>query len=115
MNQFSTQARRSIWLTVVALLLLLQGCSTMNTVSEGAGSKLRLRGNDPVSYFGASKPTLGSAEFKAEHAGVTYRFVSAANRDLFLKAPDKYAPQYGGFCSSGAALRSAIEPMVEWW
>jgi YHS domain-containing protein len=71
-------------------------------VSDGADSKLMLRGHDPVSYFTASKPTLGSAEFKTEYQGVTYRFANAANRDLFLKAPDKYAPQYGGFCANGA-------------
>jgi YHS domain-containing protein len=93
---------RSLWLTLFALLFLLQGCSTMNTVSDGADSKLMLRGHDPVSYFTAPKPVLGSAEFKAGHQGVTYRFINAANRDLFLQNPDKYAPQYGGFCANGA-------------
>lgn len=102
MNQVAIQNNRGLWLTLFVMLFLLQGCSTMNTVSEGVDSKLMLRGHDPVTYFTASKPTLGNPEFKAEHEGVTYRFVSAANRDMFLKAPDKYAPQYGGFCANGA-------------
>ncbi|MGB8339156.1 MAG: YHS domain-containing (seleno)protein [Burkholderiales bacterium] len=102
MRPFSIQPQRRIWLTLFAMLFLLQGCSTMNTVSDGADSRLMLRGHDPVSYFSASKPVIGTAEFKADHQGVTYRFASAASRKLFLKAPDKYAPQYGGFCANGA-------------
>jgi YHS domain-containing protein len=74
----------------------------MNTSSEGADANLMLRGNDPVSYFSGSKPTLGKPEFKSEHQGVTYRFANASNRELFVQSPDKYAPQYGGFCANGA-------------
>lgn len=96
------QNHRGLCFALFALLFLLQGCSSMNTVSEGADGKLMLRGNDPVTYFTSNKPALGNAQFKTEHDGVTYRFVSAANRDLFLQAPNKYAPQYGGFCANGA-------------
>jgi hypothetical protein len=29
----------------------------------------------------------------------TWYFASAGNRDLFAADPDKYAPQYGGYCA----------------
>jgi len=72
-------------------------------------AKLALRGYDPVSYFNAGGPTVGSAEFTAEHEGATYHFVSAANRDSFVADPAKYAPAYGGFCAMGAALGKKLD------
>lgn len=72
-------------------------------------AKLALRGYDPVSYFGAGGPAVGSTEFAAEHEGVTYHFATAANRDAFVADPAKYAPAYGGFCAMGAALGKKLD------
>ena len=88
-------------LLLAALLLSLGGCATHNTVSDGADSKLMLKGHDPVSYFTQPKPLPGNPAIKADHEGVTYRFVSEENRALFVKSPEKYAPQYNGFCANG--------------
>lgn len=69
-----------------------------------AGAPLALRGYDPVSYFTAGKPTLGSTQHMATHNGAAYQFTSAENKKKFEAAPDKFAPQYGGFCAFGVAL-----------
>lgn len=92
-------------LTMAALVLfaLLGGCATHNTISDGADSKLMLKGYDPVAYFTMNKPVRGNPDIKAEHEGVTYRFASAEDRALFVQNPDKYKPQYNGFCSNGMA------------
>jgi YHS domain-containing protein len=58
-----------------------------------------IQGYDPVAYFTAKKATKGTAQFMTTHKGVTYRFASAANRDLFLKSPAMYEPAYGGWCA----------------
>jgi YHS domain-containing protein len=63
---------------------------------------LALRGFDPVAYFVSGKPEKGSDKFTATHQGVTYQFQNEGNRALFLAAPDKYAPQYGGYCAYAA-------------
>jgi YHS domain-containing protein len=86
---------------LAALLLTLAGCASHNTVSDGADSRLMLKGHDPVSYFKLDKPAPGNPAIKAEHEGVTYRFMSEENRTLFVKSPDTYKPQYNGFCSNG--------------
>lgn len=83
------------------MVALLSACGSMNVISDGADSRLMLRGNDPVAYFSVGKPVKGDPGIKADHQGVTYRFSSTANRDTFIKNPVKYAPQYGGFCSNG--------------
>jgi len=95
---------------LLALLALLSGCATINVVSDGADSQLMLRGNDPVAYHTLGKAVAGDPQIKAQHDGATYRFTNAAHRDLFLVAPQRYVPAYGGFCASGApyALKADI-------
>ena len=62
-------------------------------------SGLAIRGTDPVAYFTQSKPVKGNPEFTYKWGNATWQFASAQNRDLFAKNPEKYAPQYGGFCA----------------
>ena len=95
-------------LLLAVLLVSLGGCATHNTASEGSDSNLMLKGHDPVSYFTLGKPMPGRADLKAEHEGVTYRFMSAENRALFTKNPGKFAPQYNGFCANGAVYAIAL-------
>jgi YHS domain-containing protein len=60
---------------------------------------LAIRGTDPVAYFTEGKPVPGKAEFTHKWGDATWQFASAQNRDLFAQSPEKYAPQYGGFCA----------------
>ena len=69
--------------------------------SDGADDKLMLEGYDAVAYFTESKAVKGDPAIKLEHLGVTYRFASEANRTLFTSSPEKYMPQFGGFCANG--------------
>jgi len=58
-----------------------------------------INGYDPVAYFTQGKPAKGKTDFTHKWMGSTWRFASAANRDAFAAAPEKYAPQYGGYCA----------------
>lgn len=71
-----------------------------------------LRGYDPVAYFTDQRPVKGSSEHRAEHKGSTFHFASKANRDAFAADPERYAPQYGGFCAYGVAggYKAATDP-----
>lgn len=88
-------------LLLAVLWLSLGGCATHNTVSDGADSQLMLKGHDPVSYFTLKQPVPGNPAIKTDHEGVTYRFANEENRALFVKNPEKYTPQYNGFCANG--------------
>ena len=68
-----------------------------------------ISGYDPVAYFTQGAPVKGSKEFRHEWRGATWSFASAANRDKFAAEPEKFAPQYGGYCAYGVALGSAPE------
>lgn len=75
------------------------GAQAVNTDSTG----LALKGFDPVAYFTVSRAVRGDPQFTAVYDGATYRFSSAANRDIFAREAAKYAPQYGGYCAFGVA------------
>ena len=40
----------------------------------------------------------------SEYKGVKYFFTSQEQKALFDKNPDKYLPQYGGWCATGIAV-----------
>ncbi len=75
-------------------------------------SGLAIRGYDPVAYFAESKPVKGKAEFTHKHMGAVWQFASAANRDAFAAEPDRFAPQYGGYCAWAVAqgYTASIDP-----
>jgi YHS domain-containing protein len=82
----------------------LQGCANhFATQKNGLGEDVMLLGHDPVAYFTTGKPTYGNPAIKSTLPGRTYYFASDANKKLFDASPDKYEPQYGAFCASGAS------------
>lgn len=65
----------------------------------GRFSSVAVGGYDPVAYFTEGKPVKGEKKFEITHEGVKWHFVSAAHRDKFVADPQRYAPQYGGYCA----------------
>jgi len=63
-----------------------------------------IRGIDPVAYFTENRPVEGSKDFTAIHDGEEFRFASAENLAKFKSNPEKYAPQYGGYCAWAVSL-----------
>ena len=71
-------------------------------------------GYDPTSYFSGA-PAIGNSAFTATHAGATFRFASAANRDAFTAAPARYTPQFGGYCAWAASQGRLATPDPTLW
>ena len=65
------------------------------------GPSVGVEGFDPVSYWpeGGGKPAQGTIKLSYDHKGVTYRFASQDHLDAFRADPDRYLPQYGGYCA----------------
>jgi YHS domain-containing protein len=85
--------------TFLFLLLALPGISQPIFQINGVA----IRGYDPVAYFLDNTPTEGLAEYAATWQGVEWRFKSKANMDMFTSNPEKFAPQFGGFCAYGVS------------
>ena len=64
---------------------------------------IALSGMDPVSYFTEADPLPGRSDFEFIWQNVPWHFASAANRDIFAKAPEIYSPQFGGHDVMGVA------------
>lgn len=58
-----------------------------------------IQGYDPVAYFKANKAIKGKKELTVTFDGITYHFATKENKDEFQKSPQKYEPQYGGWCA----------------
>lgn len=60
-----------------------------------------IRGYDPVAYFTTGKPVKGDQHLVVHWMDANWYFSSKENLNSFSKSPDKYAPQYGGYCAYG--------------
>ena len=58
-----------------------------------------IKGTDAVAYFTKGRAVEGTATHQFKWKGATWRFASAGNRDLFAGDPQRYAPQFGGYCA----------------
>ncbi|MEO8195370.1 MAG: YHS domain-containing (seleno)protein [Thermoanaerobaculia bacterium] len=86
----------SVWLLILALAASASALTPVNRTLFGG---VAIDGWDPVAYFTDSKPVEGNKQFTFEWNGAIWHFASAAHRELFVQAPEKYAPQYGGYCA----------------
>lgn len=64
---------------------------------------LAIRGYDPVAYFKDQKAVKGKPELHYTWNDATWLFSSEQNLNDFRNAPEKYAPQYGGYCAYGTS------------
>jgi len=85
----------------IAALSLLSTAALAGEFFETDG--VALRGYDPVAYFASAEPQKGQAQYSYEYKGSKFYFASDANRRAFMAMPEKYAPQFGGYCAFGTA------------
>ena len=72
-------------------------------VYTGFLTNVAVGGYDPVSYFSGTGPVKGSSDLKLDYNGAEWHFANEANRDAFRQNPERYAPQYGGYCAWAVA------------
>ncbi|MEO5889891.1 MAG: YHS domain-containing (seleno)protein [Ferruginibacter sp.] len=88
-------------LSLFAILLSAICFAQKNTYNSTKG--IAIKGYDPVAYFLQNKAIEGSDQFVTEWSGSKWKFSTQANLDSFKLAPQKYAPQYGGYCAYGCS------------
>ena len=105
---------------VFGFLSLAWAAEPINTLEKTGGSDfeptgIAIRGYDTVAYFTQGAPTKGSEQFTVDWEGATWRFASQENLDLFKSDPDKYSPQYGGYCAYGVAVGFLVKIEPDLW
>lgn len=72
-------------------------------------------GYDPVAYFTKHKPVPGNPAITYSWKGATWRFSNTRHLDAFKADPEKYAPQFGGYCAYAVALGSTAQGDPKSW
>ena len=80
------------------VLVTVMACAQEKTPDNVNKSNVLIDGYDVVSYFD-NTVTKGSKEFTTMYDMATLYFSSQKNKDMFVANPEKYFPQYGGWCA----------------
>ncbi len=88
-------------------------CSSLAKTTANLREGVMLYGYDPVTYFTQSKPLRGTSAFQLQQNDVVYHFANQKNKDEFSKNPQKYSPQYEGWCATAVAegYKYDIDPL----
>lgn len=133
--------KRTLFTQVIAAIVLLIAISTnaqqSTDITADAKSKLKpelkpefspmpaaqnvqaneqgvaIDGFDPVAYFDEGKAVKGDEIHSCEYLNKTWHFSSAENRDKFLSNPEKFSPQYGGYCAHSLTKNRLVESNPE--
>ncbi|MGW9686634.1 YHS domain-containing (seleno)protein [Flagellimonas sp. 2504JD1-5] len=68
-------------------------------VNQPLFSDTAINGYDPVAYIVSDKAMEGNEEYSYHWKNATWLFASEENQKLFMESPDKYTPEYGGYCA----------------
>ena len=106
------QTLRSV---VAFLAMACLAISAARAADPPAARRIALSGYDPVAYFNDGRPAKGVRSYWHAFDDAVYLFRSAAHRDQFAAQPERYAPQYSGFCAGGVSKGYKAEPDPEAW
>lgn len=98
------------FVAALALLLIAQLASAGDFFERDG---VALRGYDPVSYLTEGEPQLGLPAHSYVYKGSKFHFASAEHQRMFEAEPDKYAPQFGGYCAYGTAQGYKVSTQPE--
>ncbi|WP_285163406.1 YHS domain-containing (seleno)protein [Shewanella goraebulensis] len=92
------------------LSLTVIGCTSLSDKPIYNDQGYAVTGYDVVAYFTDNKAVKGNAEFQTEYQGSQWLFSTKQHQQQFEQSPDRYMPQYGGYCayamSSGFVVSS---------
>lgn len=80
-------------------LFLSAGALASDPIETGTFNNYAIYGYDTVAYFTNNKAIKGNKKISADWRGAQWHFASTEHRDMFVADPEKYAPQYGGYCA----------------
>jgi len=111
----SLWVKRVCFALPVVLLIFAQVVQAAKPIYSGGRDRAAIRGYDPVAYFTENQPVKGDPDISLEHKGATWFFTSRENRELFTSNPEKYEPQYGGYCAYAVARDTTASSKPEYF
>ncbi|NAS31313.1 hypothetical protein GTQ40_10050 [Flavobacteriaceae bacterium R38] len=90
---------------VIILFIGMGFALNAQSIDYNTSKGYALEGYDVVAYF-SNTAKKGNSSYTATHDNVKYKFATQANRDAFKANPEKYLPQYGGYCAYAVGARN---------
>ena len=113
MNQLT---RRRLTQMTIAIFFYGAGVQISGAAEDGQQTaRVALEGYDPVAYFVDGGPVKGVPAFSFTFDDAIYYFASAEHQKMFAADPDRYAPQYSGYCTVGLSLGMRLEADPQSW
>ena len=100
-----------VFIVLIVLALPWHAAAQINADGDGTA----IHGYDPVAFFTEGRPTLGSKRYSYIWQGAEWRFATEENRRRFEADPERYAPQYGGFCAFAVSRGGTADIDPEAW
>jgi len=108
--------RLVLWVPIFVACCALSGLfSAAEAASTKNETRIALDGYDPVAYFTDGRPVKGSQDFTFAFDDAVYYFNGAEHRAMFAADPDRYAPQYAGYCAIGVSMGMKAHADPEAW
>ncbi len=99
---------KTLKMATAAGALLLSSLSFAASINLN-NNDVAIHGYDPVAYFTNNQAVEGMPKFTANYEGAIYHFASESNRDRFKADPERYAPQFGGYCAMGVVMNKKFD------
>lgn len=102
-------------LAILTAVMLHASANAEEAQTGGAADHVAIQGYDVVSYFTDGKPVKGSPTHEVAFDDVKWWFKNAAHKEMFTADPERYLPQYGGFCAGGMAMGVSVAANPDNW
>lgn len=101
---------------LLVLALFLISCSQgSGSAADTIAETKAIKGYDPVAYHTVSVPVPGTDEHSHVWNHTKWHFSNKENLKLFRENPERYAPQYNGYCVFGLSRNDFVEGNPEAW
>ncbi|WP_405209281.1 YHS domain-containing (seleno)protein [Aquimarina sp. LLG6339-5] len=90
---------------IVLLFLGLATTVSAQQVDYNVKKGFVAEGYDVTEYFN-NKATKGDSRYTVTYDNAKYKFVSQSNLEKFKSNPEKFIPQYGGYCAYAVGAKA---------
>lgn len=104
-----------IFTALFAFLLSFASAFCDTSQAYAAKDGTALEGFDIVTFFDKEGPQKGSPNHLLQHEGLAWQFANERNRRLFRRNPEKYLPQYKGFCGWALKEGRLVPGIPSYW
>lgn len=109
MMNWKNQFFAILFATAVPFVAAAQQAALFNT------NGIAIHGYDAVAFFTDSTALKGDTAFRFHWQGADWLFASHEHAAAFKAHPEKYAPQYGGYCAYGASRGYKAPTEIDTW